>query len=181
MLSILRSSWLAANLRHSAAAAINCYFLNILLDFAWQLGNAFRPFYYFAVYFDCFEAVADSGLMDIPQRLLDPLALLGDQLFVLMREKLNALPNPRVTLKPTGIAVSIIIIARFPASLPVSGYARLRRCPQSAILLIFRVLQRLRPRRRYCEEVQATLRFWPFRLLRRLRHCASARRVICAR
>jgi hypothetical protein len=46
-----------------------------------------------------------------------------DQLFVLMREMLNALPNPRATLKPTRIAVSILIIARFPASLTVSGYA----------------------------------------------------------
>jgi hypothetical protein len=63
-----------------------------------------------------------------------------------MREILNALPNPRATLKPTGIAVSIIIIARFPASLPVSGYARLCRSPQPAIFFVFCVLQSPRPR-----------------------------------
>src|SRR6266581_8760134 len=79
-------------------------------------------------------------LMNVPQHFLHPSALLGDQLFFLMREILNALPNPRATLKPTGIAVSIIIIARFPASFPVSGYARLCRRPQPAILLIFCVL-----------------------------------------
>src|SRR5262245_5781258 len=70
-----------------------------------------------------------------------------------MREILNAVLNPRATLKPTGIAVSIIIIARFPAGLPVSGCARLCRRPQAAILLVFRVLQRPRSRRYYCEEV----------------------------
>jgi len=36
-----------------------------------------------------------------------------------MREILNALPNPRSPLEPTGIAVSSIIIARFPAGLTV--------------------------------------------------------------
>jgi hypothetical protein len=42
-----------------------------------------------------------------------------------MQEKFNAFPDPRATLKPTRIAVSILIIARFPASFPISGYARL--------------------------------------------------------
>jgi hypothetical protein len=51
----------------------------------------------------------------------DALALLGDQLFVLTREILNALPSRRATLKPTRIAVSIIVIARFPASIRVAS------------------------------------------------------------
>jgi len=72
-----------------------------------------------------FEVVANISLMDRPQLLLDPPALLGDQLFRLMREILNALPNPRATLKPAGIAVSIIIVARFPAGLTVGLAARL--------------------------------------------------------
>jgi hypothetical protein len=64
--------------------------------------------------------------MHIPKPLLNPLALLGDQLFCLMREKFNALLNPSATLKPTRIAVSIVIIARFPASLTVGLGARLQ-------------------------------------------------------
>jgi hypothetical protein len=55
----------------------------------------------FSVYFGCFEVVADIGFVDIPQCFFDALALLGDQLFVLTREILNALPNRRATLKPT--------------------------------------------------------------------------------
>jgi hypothetical protein len=42
-------------------------------------------------------------------------------------------------------------MARFPAGFTVSGYPRLRRRPQSAIPFVFRVLQRVRPWRRYCE------------------------------
>jgi hypothetical protein len=44
----------------------------------------------------------DIGLKHGPQLFLDPSALLGDQLFVLTREILNALPNPRAMLKTTG-------------------------------------------------------------------------------
>src|SRR5262249_41314119 len=81
--AVLGSLPLRVELRHGATPAINCNFLNTLLHFARRLGNAFRLFYYFAVYFDCFEAVADSGLTDIPQRLLDPPALLMNEIFLL--------------------------------------------------------------------------------------------------
>jgi hypothetical protein len=60
----------------------------------------------------------------------------------LFSEVFDARPNPRAPLKPTGIAVSVIIVARFPAGLTISVEARLRRRPQPAIPLIFRVLQR---------------------------------------
>jgi hypothetical protein len=59
-----------------------------------------------------------------------------------MREILNALPNPRATLKPTGICVRDIILLTVPASLPVSRYTRLCRRPQPTIPLVFRVFQR---------------------------------------
>jgi hypothetical protein len=72
-------------------SAIYCYFLNVLLHFAWQLGNAFWSFDCFAIYFDRFEVIADSGFVNCPELLLNPSALLGDQLFCSMREKLNAL------------------------------------------------------------------------------------------
>jgi hypothetical protein len=80
-----------------------------------------------------FEEVPDISLVDCPQLRLDPPALLGDQILCLAREILNALPNLRATLKPTGIAISIIIIARFPASLTVGLGARLQQCPQPRI------------------------------------------------
>src|SRR6266576_270513 len=70
-----------------------------------------------------------------------------------MREILNALPNPRATLKPTGIGIRDIVVLTVPAGLKVGLDARLCRRPQPAILLVFRVLQRPRPRRCYCEEV----------------------------
>jgi hypothetical protein len=133
---------LAVQLRNSATSAINCYFLNVFAYFWREVRKAFWLFDSFVVDIVSFEVIADVGFMDIPQRLLDPPALIGDQLVFLMREILNTLPNARPTLKPTGIAVSIIIIARFPASLSVSGYARQCRRPQPAILLVFRVRKR---------------------------------------
>jgi hypothetical protein len=97
------------------------------------------------------EIVANISLMDRPQLLLDPPALLYKKLFLLPGQIADTILYFRPPLEPTGIAVSIIIIARFPASLPVSGYARLCRRTQSAIPLVFRVLQRPSPRRCYCE------------------------------
>src|SRR5262249_7386795 len=69
-------------------------------------------------------------VVNCPKVRFNPLALLGDQLLCLPREILNALPNPRAPLEPTGIAVSITIIARFPAGLTVGLAARLQGCPQ---------------------------------------------------
>jgi hypothetical protein len=103
------------------------------------LGFSFWLFDSFAVDIVSFEVIADIGFVDIPQCFFDALALLGDQFFRLMREILNALPNPSAALKPTGIAVSIIIIARFPASLTVGLAARLCPSPEPAISLMSRV------------------------------------------
>jgi len=71
-----------------------------------------------------FEVIADIGFMDLPQCFFDALALLRDQLFCLMREILNALPNLRATLKPARIGIRVIILLTVPAGLPVSSYAR---------------------------------------------------------
>jgi len=83
------------------------------------------------------EEVLDISFVDSPEAFFDALALLCDQLFRLARQICDAIPNFRPPLKPTGIAVSIINIARFPANLTVSGYARMCRRTQSAIPLIF--------------------------------------------
>src|SRR5262249_16083925 len=100
--------------------------------------------------------------MDRPKLLLDPRALLGDQLFRLARQLSDAIPYFRPPLEPTGIYVRAIIRPALPANFTIRANARLSQCAQSAILLIFRVLQRARPRRCYCEDVRVR-HFLPYR------------------
>src|SRR5262249_50859412 len=83
--------------------------------------------------------------MNRPKPLLDPLALLGDQLFRLARQISDPIPYFQPPLEPTGIAVSIIIMVRFPAGLTVSVDARLSRRPQPATVRILRSLVRATP------------------------------------
>jgi hypothetical protein len=83
-----------------------------------EVNEALWPFDGEFLAIDChvllLEEVADIGLVDRPRRLLDPAALLSDQLFVLVREILNALPNPTATLKPEitdGLAADTPVVA----------------------------------------------------------------------
>jgi hypothetical protein len=69
--------------------------------------------------FKTFEIVSQPGFVHGPQKSFNAAAFFNNALFSLLHQISDALPHPRATLKPTGIAVSIIIIARFPASFPV--------------------------------------------------------------
>ena len=64
--------------------------------------------------------------------ILQSFSSIYDAFFGLFSEEGDAILYFRPPLKPTGIAVSIINIARFPANLTVSGYARLCRRTQPA-------------------------------------------------
>jgi hypothetical protein len=108
------------------------------------------------------EKVLDIGFVDSPEAFFDALALLGDQLFRLARQIGDAIPYFWPPLKPTGIYVRGIIRPTLPANFTVRAYPRLRQRPQSGKFLMFRVPQRARPRRCYCEDVRVR-HFLPYR------------------
>ena len=96
-------SQLRVQLRDSTTTTIYRYFLNVFADFWWEVGKAFWLFDSFAVDIASFEVIADIGLMEVPQRLLDPPALLFNKIFLLPGKPGDAILYFRPPLKPTGI------------------------------------------------------------------------------